>query len=76
MDDCSGHDYASDDEPLSIAAVLRHFNVILHATYLVYIQMLVKGESYNMKKIIALDLLIAMFIFHTISCDYVRGSYN
>ena len=31
MDDGSGHDYASDDEHLSLSTVLRLFNAILGA---------------------------------------------
>ena len=31
MDDGSGHDYASDDERLSLSTVVRRFNVILGA---------------------------------------------
>ena len=47
MDDGSGHDYASDDENLSLSTVLRLFNAILgafvhlHPTKQVYLQMLV-----------------------------------
>ena len=29
MDDVSGHDYASDDEHLSLSTILRLFNAIL-----------------------------------------------
>ena len=45
MDDGSGHDYASDDEYLSLSTVLCLFNAILGVTLQVYLQMLTKGDG-------------------------------
>ena len=48
----------------------------------VYLQILAKGDGWDMKKRIALDLHIAMFIFDIISCvqftinHYIQGYYN
>ena len=51
LDDGSGHDYASDDEHLSLWTILRLSNAIMgtlvhhHPNYLVYLQMVAKGEG-------------------------------
>ena len=70
MDDGSGHDYASDDEHLSLSSPSSfqcHFGSS-SPKLASYLQMLAKEDGYDMKKRITLDLHIAMFIFDIMYC--------